>query len=773
MRSWRGGGRALSDSSTPSGTGDRSGAKAAVDSHPAADEHGQQYDAVIVGSGFGGAVAAARLAQAGLRVLVLERGRRWEPGEFPRSSDLRDRWLFENDRGLYDVRWLDEMASIQAAGWGGGSLVYANVFARPSDDVLGPQWPSELSRRALEPYFDLAAHMLQVSPVTPDPRTGRMPERTTALEEMARRMGRRAGTFRPELAVAFGDPERPVPNIHGIAQRGCSFVGECVVGCNHGAKRSLDLTYLAVAEQSGALARTRCTVTRIEREGATWTTTFTSDAGVEHVTAPLLILAAGALGTTDILLHARDVDRTLPELPAAVGTRYSGNGDSLQIVRRPRRRHSDFLSGPTITTTTIVDVDEARAPVWFQVQDGGISAPLLRLLAAQIPGARLTAGRTSPRRGRMAMLLMGSDSGTGTLYLDHQGELAVSWSNRLNALLYRAQRRVAPTTARHLGARVRLSPLWSLLRTGVTVHSLGGAPTGDSADSSVVDVDGQVHDHPGLFVLDGSSLPGPVGTNPSATILATAEKRVETLIRRHTGRPRWEAPERAQAIHRTPPEDAAMALMRQRHRSTIGNGIRFREAMRSRSAGRTLVELHLDATAESLHALAHDRRHRLNVHGVLRIGRPASRHRVHGTIDLFPATGDDSREIMRYDLTTTEGEQPSLHLSGHKNLEGRTPAKIWTSLTTLHATLEESRRDRPSTTEQGEPVTLTITAPQTLSLLLSLRGIGFTRARRLRAVATFARFFGASLLDAWIPRLGSRTPRRTEHEEAPDHTDSS
>ncbi len=108
-------------------------------------------DAIVVGSGFGGAVAAARLAQAGFSVIVLERGRRWRPGDFPRAARLDDGWLWNVDQGLYDVRWLGGMLAAQAAGWGGGSLAYANVFTRPFDDALPGRWPGHLRRRELDP----------------------------------------------------------------------------------------------------------------------------------------------------------------------------------------------------------------------------------------------------------------------------------------------------------------------------------------------------------------------------------------------------------------------------------------------------------------------------------------------------------------------------------------------------------------------------------------------------------------------------------------------
>src|SRR5690606_6548025 len=193
--------------------------------------------------------------------------RRWRPGDFPRGADLNDRWMWEIDRGLYDIRWLGTMAGVQAAGWGGGSLAYANVFARPFEGALDERWSPELRRERLDPYYDLAAHMLEVSPVGPDPRTGALPARTTLIEGLTGGMAMAEATVRPNLAVTFGDPERWRPNRHGVPQRGCAFTGECVIGCDRGAKNSLDHNYLAVAERHGARAVTDAEVRRVEPRG--------------------------------------------------------------------------------------------------------------------------------------------------------------------------------------------------------------------------------------------------------------------------------------------------------------------------------------------------------------------------------------------------------------------------------------------------------------------------------------------------------------------------
>jgi cholesterol oxidase len=202
----------------------------------------RSYEAIVVGSGFGGAVAACRLAQAGVDVALLERGRRFEPGTFPRppraylgSVALRHDVMSWHQGGAYDVKGLNDVLVVQAAGYGGGSLIYANVQMRPPSDVFDDGWPRGYSRAALNPYYDLVAHMLDVRPVEPDPATGELPPKTRLMEEAATRLGRRGQFFRPNIAVRFeGAGEPPTPNKFGVLQSGCLHCGECDIGCNVG-----------------------------------------------------------------------------------------------------------------------------------------------------------------------------------------------------------------------------------------------------------------------------------------------------------------------------------------------------------------------------------------------------------------------------------------------------------------------------------------------------------------------------------------------------------
>ncbi|HZI06538.1 MAG TPA: GMC family oxidoreductase N-terminal domain-containing protein, partial [Archangium sp.] len=216
-----------------------------------------RYDVVVVGSGFGGSISALRLAQAGKSVAVLERGRRYSPGQFPRDVTRTNELLWrhssrEQAQGLYDLRFLSGIGTAVASGVGGGSLVYANIHVRPDAVVFeDPRWPRSYTRAALEPYYDKVASELKLTP---------MPEsislrKRNVLRAAAARMGREV--FDPPEAVAW--TESPGPG-----RKPCQLCAECEFGCQYGAKQTMDQTYLARAEALGTTVWPRMQVSHVE-----------------------------------------------------------------------------------------------------------------------------------------------------------------------------------------------------------------------------------------------------------------------------------------------------------------------------------------------------------------------------------------------------------------------------------------------------------------------------------------------------------------------------
>jgi cholesterol oxidase len=347
---------------------------------------GPTYEAVVIGSGFGGSVAACRLAQAGRSTVVLERGRRYDTNPFPRNwNDPTDGWLWPVGQGLFDLKHFSQMVVIEAAGLGGGSLIYANVQLRAPAEVFNQGWPVGYSRDALNPYYDLAAYMLDIRQITSQPR---IPPKTKVMADMAAAMGRSAQFCYPNLAVNFSEPEKPHINKFGAEQEGCRFCGECDIGCNFHAKNTLDFNYLKVASDRGADIETQCEVVRIEQlPGSGYKVTFKdhrSDGQDRSVEAKYVFVCGGAVNSTELLLRCRDQHGTLPNLSRRLGSNYSGNGDFLAFAFNTSEPYKPS-EGPTITTGIVYSRKDEDADNWFIFQEGGYPKEIGALLQVLNP----------------------------------------------------------------------------------------------------------------------------------------------------------------------------------------------------------------------------------------------------------------------------------------------------------------------------------------------------------------------------------------------------
>jgi cholesterol oxidase len=517
----------------------------------------RRYDAVVVGSGFGGGITACRLTQAGWNVCVLERGRRFQAEDFISEPIEAPTLLWHhllNPGGIFDLRLFKDIAVLTAAGVGGGSLVYANVQLRAHPELFAAGWPAGLDRAALDPYYERVESVLEPRPTPAEPAL----DKIRAFRGMAAAAGK-AATSLP-IAVHFGEDR--VNPFSGVPQGACTNTARCDIGCPRRAKNTVDLTYLARAEKDGATVRTHCDVRRIEgpaANGDPWRVSYRGlgDADDGSVEAPVLVLCAGTLGTTRLLLKNR---RRLPKLSNALGSRFSGNGDALGAAFNPDRpdvRDAHTTFGP-VMTTRIDYWDEHR----FMLADGALPPGftflikvlrgeaalvgwrkhlLLRLkYLAVLLGLsdRLVSPRTvkldlddEPIEDSLVFLMLGQDAADGRMRLTPLfKQFDIQWNRRGSARLFDTMAR----TTRELGAAAAAEPFFALgagpLGKDITVHPLGGCPMADDPAAGVVDGYGRVHGYPGLLISDGSIVPTAIGVNPSETIAALAERNVERLI---------------------------------------------------------------------------------------------------------------------------------------------------------------------------------------------------------------------------------------------------
>lgn len=553
---------------------------ALADSSSEIERLGSGIDVIVIGSGYGAGVCAARLAEAGARVVVLERGREFALGgakPFPETSEeIRDNVQIDAEPfsrrhrlGLYNFHVNRDLDVLVGCGLGGTSLINANVSIKPDPRVLQrAAWPPELRAAAasgtLDRYFARSWSVLQPAQFPADQPT---PRKLAAMEAN--------GAERCFVNVHFGKEEC---NSIGVPQVACNHCGDCVTGCNFGAKKTLCFTYLPIAKSFGAKIFVQCDVDRIEqaRDGR-WVVHFqrlaTGEEPVasnETLTARTVIVGAGVLGSVGILLRSRAAGLTIsPQL----GHRFSGNGDAIALAYNCDQRLDSVGYGNLIpniapyrppanmppTGATILGVIDHRKTA--NVDDGIIieegafpsgMARLLRVLVQAVAGLtgsetqhgfahwfheRLEEGKDlfgDSREGALnrtlLFLAMGHDGSDGTIQLSGDGRPVVRWPKLHTRSLFTFEDKLARTIAGRLGGMFVHDPLDTplLMNNLITVHPLGGCPMGETAVTGVVDYAGRVFSDdgkplPGLYVSDASVIPTSVGVNPLWTISSIAE----------------------------------------------------------------------------------------------------------------------------------------------------------------------------------------------------------------------------------------------------------
>ena len=589
----------------------------------------EHFDAVVIGSGFGGAVMSYRLAEAGLRVCLLERGKPYPPNSFPRApGQMRNNfWDPSSGRyGMFNIWSFKGSGALVSSGLGGGSLIYANILIRKDEKWFVnvkpggrcyEQWP--VQRAELEEHYGRVERMMnaQKYPLKHPPYD--TTQKTLAMQEAARTLnpdGKPGLEWLPlNLAVSFrqrhvngpddDDPSNPPlvgasleeahENYHTktagrLMQRStCRLCGECDIGCNYGSKNTLDYNYISEAYRLGADVRTLCEVKRIApHQGGGYSVAYithdlrhegqqvnTDDARFcpKHtITCDRLILAAGTFATPYLLLKSADA---FPNISKRLGTRFSVNGDLLSFIIKatkkengkavPRDLNPSF--GPVITgAIRYGDTLDGHGDVGrgFYVEDGG--NPYLLSWAAELSGglgylwraiqflklrikylwgsnkdADLGAeiadilGEAIASRTSLPVLTMGRDCPDGRLFLEGK-YLECDWGVAKGSKEYYARVvREVTRIAEALGGSYRDNPAYSGLKQVLTAHPLGGAPMGTNVEDGVVDSYGEVFNYPGLYIADGSMMPGPVGPNPSLTIGALSDRFADHIIDQHKG----------------------------------------------------------------------------------------------------------------------------------------------------------------------------------------------------------------------------------------------
>lgn len=520
-----------------------------------ADDGACHFDVVIVGSGYGGAVAAAELAGCTTRregasrpisVCVLERGKEYLSGMFPsRMAELPGHVRFSSPNatqprgqreGLFDFRVGEDISALVASGIGGGSLINAGVMEAPGERAF-EAWPPDIWPELRDTYLAKAKKHLGVSRISMHRNAG-VVAKHAALHALARGMRE---VQEASITVAM----RNGPNGEGVARRECKLCGDCATGCNHEAKESLDVNLLATAHRRGAHLFTGATVLRVARDAPrdAWLleVVYTEDKLRRRQGLPLrlrarqVILAAGTFGSTEILMRSRCSGLGFSR---QLGQRFSGNGDSLAAVYGQGRRVNNAADesmayekreiGPTITG--IADLRDSKTPCL--IEDLAIPGPLRRAFEEVITTSHILHELGKPDRdmhtrdgadpcavdadalmNTAVVAMMGDDGAGGSLELvgapeTHAGDgaIRVRWPELRNHPVFDAQAKALEDMrkANARDARILPNPLWQLLPQSMaflvenrrgpafTVHPLGGCPIGAHGDDGVVNGHGEV-----------------------------------------------------------------------------------------------------------------------------------------------------------------------------------------------------------------------------------------------------------------------------------------
>ncbi|MGO9012365.1 MAG: alpha/beta fold hydrolase [Bryobacteraceae bacterium] len=700
------------------------------------------YTVVVIGSGYGGGIAASRMARAGQSVCVLERGKEFQPGEYP---DTEGEALLETQvrtpegtvgskTGLYDFVVGDGINVFLGCGLGGTSLVNANVSLEAEPRVFqDARWPAQVRQdlpTLVQQGYDRAREMLKPTPfpesLPPLPKMG-------ALEKSAQYLEQKF--YRTPINVTF---ETKVNHV-GVPQNACTMCGDCVTGCNYGAKNTTLMNYLPDARNFGAEIFTQVPVRYIERREGKWFVHYQPlhegredfNAPDMFVTADIVMLGAGTLGSTEILLRSKAEGLPVSE---CVGERFSGNGDVLGFsyngdqevngIGFGHRKPGEIPPvGPCITG--VIDIrNQPKLEDGMIVEEGSVPGALAGLMPGALETAAKTAGKNTDtslgdlieqkkreleslvggaHRGAVhntqTYLVMTHDSGDGKMRLEND-RLKLEWPGVGKELIFDKVNETLLNATTPLEGTYVIDPLWTKLfkKDLVTVHPLGGCVMADDASSGVVNHKGQVYagasgseTYDSLYVCDGSVIPVPLGVNPLLTISAMAERTCAIAAQDRGWKIDYALPSKPAVVA----QSAAMGLQ---FTETM-RGFFSSEAKGDYVAGAAAGEAAGSSLAFTLTIISEDLNDMLKnpLHNARMLGsvvapalsaRPLSVE--DGVFNLFvvdPTNVETRNMVYRMKMRSEEGKVYYFH--GYKIVRPNSVLDIWHDTSTLYITVRD------------------------------------------------------------------------------------
>jgi len=502
------------------------------------------FDYIIIGSGFGGSVAALRLSEKGYKVLVVEQGKHYTPRDFPESDwNLRKFLWFPKlgFKGILQLKFFRQMFVLSGTGVGGGSLVYANTLMEPDPGTyqhhswgMSKEWHS-----ILKPFFQKARHMLGSVPYTSPPGKDDL-----ALRQVAREMGQ-GSTFSPvEAGVYFGSSGiDPYFNGLGPLRNGCTHCAGCITGCREDAKNSLDKNYLYFAWKFGAKLQAETKAVRISYTHGIYTVTAKSQRFL-HLKKMVfrskgLVVSAGVLGTMDLLLKQKHKFHSLPLLSDTLGQHIRTNSQSMSGIVNAREKLNNGLAITSVfspapgTHVELVKFNDRSGAVTHlsgfacehEKQWKRSCIQLLRTLGKPRLFLKLLFSPRWCSNSIILLVMQTSDHAINMIWKKRWlgGRILFDRKNEKVPCFIPLGQEVLKKLAHRTGGIPMNSIAESLFGMSTTAHILGGCPMGSSGQEGVVNDRFEVYGYPGMYILDSTIVPSNLGVNPSLTITALSE----------------------------------------------------------------------------------------------------------------------------------------------------------------------------------------------------------------------------------------------------------
>ncbi len=763
----------------------------------------QCYDVIVIGSGYGGSIAASRMARTGKTVCLLERGKEFQPGDFPKTKleaaketqlDLSGKHI-GLEAGLYDFRINDDINVAAGCGLGGTSLVNAGVSVLPEPRVFEDKcWPEEL-RNDMQSFDDGVKRVQgMLKPVEYPEEEGGYQKlaKLEAMRKAAREMN--AKCYKLNINVSFEDNV----NNSGIEQKKCVLCGDCVTGCNYTSKNITLMNYLPDARNYGAEIYTKILVRYIKKSGNLWSVYFQlSDAGREKFDAPamfikagVVILAAGSLGSTEILLRSREMG--LP-LSGKLGYRFSGNGDTTGIgynndqqingVGLGSQKPGDGVELPGPTITAVIDMrNQEKLEDGIVVEEGVIPGAMSSILPhAFIPMSRLLGKDTDSGildfakekwrelvslskgayhgavKNTITYLVNTHDGAGGEMKLKND-RLRIEWPGvGKQPIFEKIDAKLRDFTAALGGTKIK-NPIWNKLLDYdlVTVHPLGGCTMADSAEKGVVNHIGQLFGsdngttvHEGVYVCDGAVIPRSLGANPLLTISALAERSCVLIAKDHG----WEIDYGFDKVKHKPGTKKDIGIQftetMKGFLSETDGALSFEDAYENGKNKNNQVQFVLTIISDNVENMLNDEQHEAEMIGTV-LSKTLSSEPLtvtKGIFNLFVKDKkDDSILKMKYSMQMTSEDGEQYCFEGVKTIRNDPGFDLWEDTTTLFTTLYKGNNNTCPIVAKG------ILKIKPDDLKKQMMTVGVNNASGSESVKwklKFGRFFSESIFDVF------------------------